>query len=200
MESPTVLGILIFTIYFYAQLGTIEILLSCIWLAHYLHRTFIWPFRAKFKGKEMTLSVMFMALTFNMINVTLQCIWIFMLGDYSDSWISSPFFLIGLFMFILGMMINIKSDNILMRLRIEQGSGYHVPKGFLYKYISCPNYFGELIEWLGWALLTMSPAGFVFFIWTAANLVPRAKSNHEWSKQNISGYPSNRNSIIPFIY
>jgi hypothetical protein len=46
----------------------------------------------------------------------------------------------------------------------------------------------------------MSPAGFVFFLWTAANLVPRAKSNHEWSKQNISGYPSDRNSIIPFIY
>jgi len=200
MESPTVLGIFIFIIYFYAQLGVIEILLSFIWLAHYLHRTFIWPFRAKLKGKEMTLSVMFMALTFNIINVTLQCIWIFMLGEYSDSWIASPFFLTGLFLFILGMMINIKSDNILIRLRSDQGSGYHVPKGFLYKYISCPNYFGELVEWLGWALLTMSPAGFVFFLWTAANLVPRAKSNHEWSKQNISGYPSDRNSIIPFIY
>ena len=200
MESPTVMGIFIFIIYFYEQLGRIEILFSFIWLAHYLHRTFIWPFRAKLKGKEMTLSVMFMALIFNVINVTLQCIWIFILGEYSDNWITSPFFLAGLFLFVLGMMININSDNILMKLRNDQGSGYHVPKGFLYKYISCPNYFGELVEWLGWALLTMSPAGFVFFIWTAANLVPRAKSNHEWSKQNISGYPSDRYSIIPFIY
>ena len=148
----------------------------------------------------MSLSVMFMALIFNVINVTLQCIWIFILGEYSDNWITSPFFLVGLFLFILGMMININSDNILMKLRNDQGSGYHIPKGFLYKYIACPNYFGELVEWLGWALLTMSPAGFVFFLWTAANLVPRAKSNHEWSKQNISGYPSDRNSIIPFIY
>ena len=108
MESPTVLGIFIFIIYFYAQLGVIEILLSFIWLAHYLHRTFIWPFRAKLKGKEMTLSGMFMALTFNIINVTLQCICIFMLGESSDSWIASPFFLTGLFRFILGMMTNTK--------------------------------------------------------------------------------------------
>jgi protein-S-isoprenylcysteine O-methyltransferase Ste14 len=98
------------------------------------------------------------------------------------------------------MLINITSDDILMNLRKSEGNGYHIPKGFFFKYVSSPNYFGEIIEWFGWSLLSMSPAGFVFFIWTTANLVPRARSNNEWSKSNIPDYPKNRKSIIPFIY
>ena len=48
--------------------------------------------------------------------------------------------------------------------------------------------------------MTLSPAGLVFFIWTMANLIPRAKSNHEWSIQNIEGYPNNRKKVIPYLY
>ena len=98
------------------------------------------------------------------------------------------------------MIINIKSDDILMKLRKNYGEGYHSPQGFLYKYVSSPNYLGEIIEWLGWAILTLSPAGLVFFIWTFANLVPRAKSNLNWSKSNIPNYPNNRKAIFPYIY
>ena len=87
-----------------------------------------------------------------------------------------------------------------MKLRKSNGDGYYSPQGFLYRYISCPNYFGEIIEWLGWAILTLSPAGLVFFIWTFANLVPRARSNHNWSKSNIPNYPKNRKAIFPYIY
>ena len=200
MESPTVIVILIFLILFFKNVGMIEVILSFIWLSHYNHRTFIWPFRAKLKGKEMTAGVILMALLFNLVNITLQCIWIFILSSYDQNWVFSSVFISGVILFFLGMAINIKSDNILMELRKNKGEGYHVPHGFLYKHVSCPNYFGEIIEWLGWALMTMSPAGLVFFIWTFANLVPRAKSNHEWSLTNIANYPVNRKSVFPFIY
>lgn len=200
MESPTVIGIFIFLLIFQKSIGYAEICLSSIWLLHYIHRTFVWPFRAKLENKRMTLTVMLLAVFFNIVNITIQCFWIFILGEYIDDWLFSPIFLIGLSFFIAGMFINIKSDNILMNLRTDHGEGYHVPKGFLYRYVACPNYLGELIEWLGWVLLTMSPAALTFFIWTFANLVPRAKSNHEWSKLNIENYPSNRKAILPFIY
>ena len=193
MESPAVIGIFIFFYFFYGNSGLVEILFCLIWLVHYIHRSFIWPFRARLKGKQMTISVMVMALLFNLVNVTLQGIWIFILGEYSDQWLLSPIFMFGVIVFATGMMINIKSDNILMELREKEGEGYYIPNGFFFKFVSSPNYLGEIIEWLGWALLTMSPAGLVFLIWTIANLVPRAKSNHEWSKSNISNYPSERN-------
>jgi len=200
MESPTVIIIIFFLIWFYDELGLVETILTLIWLSHYSHRTLIWPFRARLEGKIMTLSVMLMALIFNLVNATLQCLWIFTLSNYNPEWILSPVFLSGLVLFYVGMFINIKSDNILMRLRQDEGKGYHIPNGFLYKYLSCPNYFGEIIEWMGWALLTMSPAGLAFFIWTFANLVPRARSNHQWSKSNIPSYPKNRKAVFPFIY
>ena len=200
MESPTILGVIVFFLITDESIDPTEIVLSVIWLSHYLHRTLIWPFRAKLKGKQMSILVIFMASLFNVINVCLQFSWIFMLSNLIDELLTSPYFYFGLVLFYLGMFINIKSDNILMKLREVHGEGYHTPKGFLYKFVSCPNYFGELVEWLGWAILTMSPSGLVFFLWTFANLVPRARSNHEWSKSNIKDYPETRKSIIPFIY
>ena len=88
----------------------------------------------------------------------------------------------------------------MIKLREKHGGGYHIPEGFLFNKISSPNYFGEILEWLGWFIMTLSPAGLVFFIWTMANLIPRAKSNHEWSIKNIEGYPNNRKKVIPYLY
>lgn len=200
MESPSVIGILCFYAYFFEDTSLVHLLMGLIWLSHYFHRTFIWPFRARLEGKKMSLGIALMAFLFNTINISLQSLWIFLLGEYADNWIATNFFILGVFIFFFGMYINIKSDNILINLRKTKGKGYHVPKGFLYKYVSCPNYLGELIEWFGWAILTLNPAGLVFLIWTFANLIPRARANHEWAIVKIENYPNDRKSIIPFVY
>ena len=200
MECPTVIGLIIFLIIFAEKIELAELCLCLIWASHYFHRTFIWPFRAKLDGKRMNLVVVIMAVLFNTVNVFIQMYWIFAVADYSDELFSSPIFYMGLFIFFLGMATNIKSDNILMKLRAVHGNGYHVPRGFLYKFVSSPNYLGEIIEWLGWAILTLSPAGLVFFLWTAANLIPRARSNHKWLISNVENYPESRKSIFPYIY
>ena len=75
-----------------------------------------------------------------------------------------------------------------MNLRKTKGNGYHIPEGFLFKYVSCPNYLGEIIEWLGWAILTLSPAGLVFFIWTFSNLVPRANTTSAFAINSIAAF------------
>ena len=200
MESPAVYLMLLFIIFFSNSLGIIELTFTLIWMVHYIHRSFIWPIRAKLEGKRITLLVVLLAAFFNIVNVYIQGSWIFNFGSYETEWFWSPFFIIGLSIFLIGLYINIKSDNILIKLREKYGSGYHIPKGFLFNKISSPNYFGEILEWLGWFIMTLSPAGLVFFIWTMANLIPRAKSNHEWSLKNIENYPKDRKKVIPFIY
>ncbi len=111
-----------------------------------------------------------------------------------------PAFLAGLVLFFAGMAINVWSDEILLRLRDGGGNGYKIPQGGFYRWVSCPNYLGELIEWTGWAMMAWSPAALVFIVWTAANLVPRARSNHRWYQEQFSGYPRDRKAIFPFVY
>ena len=57
----------------------------------------------------------------------------------------------------------------------------------------------EIMEWIGWAVLTWSLAGLTFVIWTTANLLPRAVSHHKWYKEEFEDYPENRKALIPFI-
>ena len=132
MESPSIIGIVIFFILFYEKIGLVETLLCTIWLIHYFHRTLIWPFRARLKDKKMPIGIVLLAFVFNTVNVSTQCVWIFLLGEYSQEWISSPQCIIGITIFAAGMYINVRSDNILMNLREENDKGYHTPKGFLY--------------------------------------------------------------------
>ncbi len=106
----------------------------------------------------------------------------------------------GVVLFLAGFAVNQHSDAILRRLRAPGDTGYRIPRGGGFGLVSCPNYSGELVEWLGWAILTWSPAGLVFFLWTAANLVPRARSHHRWYHEHFPDYPLERTSVVPFLY
>ena len=72
----------------------------------------------------------------------------------------------------------------------------------MYRYVTGANYFGELTEWLGYAILTWSLGGLAFFLWTFANLAPRARAVHgRYVREFGDDYSSlNRRYIIPFIY
>jgi len=88
-----------------------------------------------------------------------------------------------------------------MRLSRERAgiAHYRIPYGFAYRWVSCPNYLGEIIQWTGWAIATWSLAGVVFAIWTMANLVPRALTHHRWYRDRFSEYPADRRALIPFV-
>ena len=199
MESPCVVLMIFLTMIFYKNLNVVHYVFLILWLTHYIHRTFIYPFLVNMKNQKMPVSIPISALGFNLINVSIQFYGIFLSGEYSYQWFMNPYFCIGIGLFIIGMYINIKSDYYMISLRKINGPGYHQPNSFLYKYISSPNYFGEMIEWLGWAILTASTAGLVFFLWTVANLFPRAIAHHKWYKKRFENYPKNRKAVIPGI-
>ena len=148
----------------------------------------------------MPITIMLSAVFFNIVNG-------FTNGYYLGSIVSNeynnyffePNFILGGLVFIIGLVINLKSDNILLKLK-KENKGYQIPHGFLYRYISCPNYFGEILEWVGFAIMTWSLPGFIFAVWTMANLIPRAYAHHTWYKKKFKNYPQDRKTIIPFIF
>lgn len=183
-----------------AMTPTLWVLLG-LWELHYLNRSFIYPLRMRTRGKTNPLMVVLLAVGFNTWNGYLNGHWLGIhAAVYTAAWMVQPNFIAGLVLFVTGFAINIQSDEILLHLRRGTDTGYAIPRGGLFRYISCPNYFGELIEWSGWALMTWSPAGLVFVLWTAANLVPRARSHHLWYREHFAEYPRDRKAIIPFIY
>ena len=199
MESPCVVVMVIYAFIVRDDLQTIHVIFLSLWLLHYIHRSFIYPFVIDMTNPKMPISIASSAFFFNIVNVNLQAFGIYYLTEYSSDWINDDIFYLGLTIFFTGMYINIKSDYLIIALRKNKGPGYHLPTKFMHKYISSPNYFGEIIEWLGWAMLTWSISGAVFALWTIANLFPRAFAHHQWYKEKFPDYPKNRKAIIPRI-
>ena len=200
MESPAVLvfgGILIA----YANLNLTVILLFTLWQIHYCHRVFIYPWTLK-KYKKMPWLILLMALIFNTTNAYLNAWSIaFQPEKYNDLWLSSPQFLLGVMVFFSGMTLNKISDKQLARLSSsrDKTDAYQIPVGYAYRWVSCPNYLGEILQWTGWAIATWSLAGCVFAIWTMANLVPRAIAHHRWYQESFKDYPADRRALIPLL-
>jgi 3-oxo-5-alpha-steroid 4-dehydrogenase 1 len=172
-----------------------------LWLFHYVNRSLIFPFRIKTKGKKMPISIMFSAVFFNVVNGFTNGYYLGHISPvYPENWFFDIRFIAGLGLFAIGFIINFQSDEILLNLRKGEDTSYKIPKGGLYNWISSPNYFGEIIEWMGFALLTWSLPALGFALWTIANLVPRAISNHRWYLDKFGEYPKNRKAIIPYIW
>jgi protein-S-isoprenylcysteine O-methyltransferase Ste14 len=198
MES--VASILFFIYFIFGRnINAVTILFLVLWEIHYINRAFIYPLRSERGDKRIPLIIVIFAMVFNFGNTYINGNFLFFLADfYSLSWLYDPRFLVGTGIFFSGFYINYSSDRILHAIR-GKNAGYSIPNGGLYRWISCPNYLGEIIEWVGWAILTWSLAGLSFGIWTAANLIPRAISHHRWYRQKFENYPSNRKAVFPYL-
>ncbi|MFW9949684.1 MAG: DUF1295 domain-containing protein [Candidatus Thorarchaeota archaeon] len=200
MEIPTVIIYVIFFFISDRKTDLIPIVFLTIWMVHYCQRTFIFPFLIKPK-QPMPLSIISFGLIFNGINTYLQSRWVNSLSEpYESKWIMTPFFIIGIIIFLIGLVINLHSDSIIRKLRKPGEQEYKIPYGGMFKWVSCPSYLGEITEWTGWAVMTWSLPGLVFMFWTFANLAPRALSHHKWYLSTFPEYPKNRKALIPFIY
>ena len=166
---------------------------------HYINRIFIFPFRLHTKGKRMPVIILLSAIFFNVMNGFSFGYYFTHFANYTNAWLGDPRFIIGVILFFTGLFINWKADNVLINLRKPGETDYKIPKGWLFNKVSCANLFGELIEWLGFAILCWNLPALTFFIWTAANLIPRALAHHNWYKEKFADYPPNRKAIIPIV-
>lgn len=185
------------------SLMSVTVVFFILFEIHYFQRAFVFPFLMKGKSK-MPVSIMLMGVVFNLINGFLIGYSLFHI-DYSDKytaeWLYSPCFIIGVLIFIAGMVINLHSDNVIRHLRPKGDTRHYFPQKGMYRYVTSANYFGELLEWTGFAILTCDAAAWVFVVWTFANLAPRAYAiRKHYVEEFGTEVVGKRKCLIPFIY
>ncbi|EJD08043.1 uncharacterized protein FOMMEDRAFT_116484 [Fomitiporia mediterranea MF3/22] len=214
-------------------------LLSLLFLIHYANRALISPLRSPPRSK-MHIIVPMAAFFFQVINGSLMGSYFsspeaysFLNASNSMSRSGSPAalgrksFWIGAGIWIVGWAGNILHDEILMNIRRDalkkKSDGdkkskptstkphYGIPQGYLYRYISYPNYFCEWVEWAGFAVAaapipSLSYEGFttaappwLFFVSLVLLMGTRAYKGHLWYLEKFPEYPKERKAMVPFI-
>ena len=204
MESPVFIAMILLCVFSERSTNVVCLIFLILFEIHYFQRSFIFPFLIRGKS-VMPLSVILMGVVFNTLNALMQGGWIFYVAPenmYEMSWLTTPQFIIGTLIFISGMIINIHSDYIIRHLRKPGDTKHYLPKKGMFKYVTSANYFGEFVEWCGFAILTWSLSGAVFALWTFANLAPRAAKIYDNYKKEFGNELDTKKvkRILPFIY
>lgn len=192
MESPS---LLLFAAFWWTLPQRFEStvgLLAGLWLLHYAQRTLIFSVLMRGEGRRKPWLTVVMALAFNVLNAGGNAL------SLAPRAVDAVF-LAGVGLFVAGMLINLHADAVLRNLRAPGETGHRIPHGGLYRFVSSPNYLGEMIEWLGFAIAAGTLAALAFFVFTVANLLPRAISHHRWYRERFSDYPVERRALIPFV-
>ena len=203
MEAPA------FIVLFYlwwtssARFEIPELIFFLLFELHYFQRSFVFPLLMK-GNSQMPISILAMGVLFNSINGFLLGESLFHLVSdtfYTAAWFGQPLSAAGLFLFFIGMAVNLHSDHVIRNLRPAGDTRHYLPQKGMYRFVTSGNYFGELVEWTGFALLTQSTAAWIFVIWTFANLAPRAYSIRKRYIQEFGTEAvGNRKCLIPFIF
>ncbi|MFW6103031.1 MAG: methyltransferase [Chloroflexota bacterium] len=201
MEAPAVLWFMLW----YSLSSGVGSLTATVflvmWQAHYLHRAFVYPLTLQSAERRMPLAVVAMAVLFNTVNAYINGRFVFTLSDgYPVTWLTDVRFVVGFALFVVGYVVNRRSDWLLRERRTVSGTQYcRIDEG-LFRYVCCPNYLGELLIWTGWAIATWSLAGLSFAVWTAANLLPRARTHLRWCREYWDDYPQDRKAVLPGLW
>ncbi|XP_044304321.1 3-oxo-5-alpha-steroid 4-dehydrogenase 2 [Varanus komodoensis] len=173
-------------------------LLVGMFCGHYFHRTFIYPFLIR--GRPFPLKLLVSGVLFCIFNGFLQGYHMIYCAEYPDDWCNDIRFTSGTVLFLFGMGINIHSDSLLRQLRKPGEQTYKIPQGGLFAYVSGANYFGEILEWFGYAIATWSLPALSFALFTLCCIGPRAYHHHRYYLRKFTSYPRSRKALIPFIF
>lgn len=204
MEAPVFVAMLLLWWLSDRREDGIRLVFLLLFELHYFHRAFVFPWLMRGRSK-MPLSIIGTAVLFNTLNAYMQGGWLFYVSPvdyYSADWLTSLPFLSGTALFLFGMGVNIHSDRIIRNLRKPGDTAHYLPRGGMFRWVTSANYFGELVEWTGFAILTWSVSGAVFALWTFANLAPRAARIYNGYRQEFPEQLDTRTTkrILPFIF
>ena len=178
----------------------VAITLFVLWQSHYLYRGILYPLRRNDQGKRFPIANVVFGFLFNLMNGYTNGYAVSHAEHLiNENWFFSPWFIGGLVVALAGWLINFQADTILVNLRRDGSTGYKIPYGGFFRYVSSANYFGEILLWCGWAAMSFTTASIVFVIFTLSNLYPRAIISHRWYRENFADYPKERKAVFPFF-
>lgn len=200
METPAVVGFVAVWLSTDGWSRPASLVLGGLWLLHYIHRTYVFPFRLT-TTRPMPVLVAALAFVYQCLNAPTQGYQLGARGAYGADWLTDPRFVLGVATMVAGIVVNIQADTILMGLRKPGETGYKIPRGGMYRYVTAANYLGECAIWVGFAVATWSLSGLAFALYTIANLAPRAAESHRWYRERFGAdYPPERRRLVPFMW
>ena len=208
MELPATLSFLWFYLHGQNAGELVPIIFLGVWLVHYGNRGFIFPLLMRVaKGSKGTFSIIVVVSGWlvTTLHGYLNAVFISHLSTHmTEQWLSDPRFIIGMAIYVCGFLLNIQSDAIIRNLRtkeeVDKGEKvYRIPEGGLFKFVTNPSYFSELMSFTGFAIATWSLGAVFVLVVSAANLIPRAFQVHRWYREKFPDYPGDRKVLIPFI-
>lgn len=207
MEIPATVSFLWFYLQGPRATHTVPLLLAAIWLIHYGNRGWFFPLTLRVvSGKRASFSVTVMALGMfvTALHGYLNARWFTELGaHFTRDWLADPRFGLGVLVYFAGYLTILRSESIVRHLRDDRAAltpdGYRIPHGGAFRWVSSPQYLGELTAWAGFALLTWGLPGVMILLISAGNLIPRALQTHRWYRQRFPDYPRERKALIPGV-
>jgi len=169
------------------------------WLLHYAYRTLLFPLLMRSSGQTFPLLLVLSAVAFNLLNGYNNGNAL-LANAAAASPLATPHFLLGALLFWGGFAIHVHADHVIRSLRRPGETGYAIPRGGLFRWVSSPHYLGEILQWTGWAVLTWSLAGLAFALFTFCNLAPRALANQRWYRERFADYPRERRALLPGLW
>ncbi|KAM6959323.1 3-oxo-5-alpha-steroid 4-dehydrogenase 1 [Aplochiton taeniatus] len=174
-------------------------LLLAMYFCHYVQRSLIYPFLIR-GGKSTPFVSFALAIVFCIYNGYMQVRYLSHYAEYRSDWLKHPCFILGAGLWLVGWLINVHSDHILRNLRKPGETGYKIPRGGIFEYVSGANFLGEITEWAGFALAANSVHSASFAIFTLIVLSSRAVAHHRWYLAKFEDYPKSRKALIPFLF
>jgi 3-oxo-5-alpha-steroid 4-dehydrogenase 1 len=104
---------------------------------------------------------------------------------------------IGLATFAAGTVINGYHHLLLANLRARGSTEYVIPRGGLFAVIVCPHYLGELLAWLGIALVSRQLAMYIWFFGETAYLLIRSRNTLKWYRAKFPQMAGNVRGLLP---
>lgn len=200
MELPALLVIAWLVFRSPARDATVAVVPLAFWLFHYGYRTFVFPALMRPSDRTFPALLVLSAIGFNVLNGYNNAHALIANGSQGEPLLSGHF-MVGALVFAVGFVMHVHSDAVIRRLRRPGESGYAIPRDGLFRWVSSPNYLGEIIQWAGWAVMTWSLAGVAFALFTLCNLLPRAVANQRWYRERFGeAYPASRKALIPGVY
>jgi steroid 5-alpha-reductase/3-oxo-5-alpha-steroid 4-dehydrogenase 1 len=192
-------GLIVFA---YAQLyypnGRLLDIPSLLFIGHYVHRALVYPWFRKPQSKVWPLESFLYYLVSNFMLATIAARGVIFGGVRPPIIVQLPL-AAGFIACAVGAGLH---DYKLCALRKAGDTGYQVPHGLLFKWLSGPNYALELVQWA--LYLPFLPTGFLmatFAIWLMANITGRAEAVHDAYTKKLfkNKYPEDRCPYIPFV-